>query len=257
MIIIGIIYHGSSEHNLKKIEPRKSTHGQYVYATREKVLAIHFSKRCGDDLTYDIGHFSSKEGPWELVENIPMALEKMYDNNSSIYSIDDKTFKDIHTGFCEVVSEESVDVINEEYYENLYDEMLNLEKEGLIKIYRYPNKPNRMTKTSILDKYRFYKERLNKVYTKKDFDRLVYLHPEILNEINALAKEFELDYEYNINDLVDLFKNRVDMQIFDSSHEQYIDCAYQNIIDNFPNLKEKLDLEYNKYSESIQNKRTK
>ena len=66
----------------------KSTHGTYVYATPEKVLALHFSKRCGDDLVYDIGHFSvEKDGPWELIENVPGAFDKMYSNSSSIYTL--------------------------------------------------------------------------------------------------------------------------------------------------------------------------
>ena len=50
---MGVVYHGSKEHGLTRLEPRKSTHGKYVYATPEKVLAVHFSGRCGDDLTYD------------------------------------------------------------------------------------------------------------------------------------------------------------------------------------------------------------
>ena len=69
---MGIVYHGSKEHGIKRLEPRKSTHGVYVYATPEKVLALNFSGKCGDDLTYDIGHFNTdKNGPWEIVEKIP------------------------------------------------------------------------------------------------------------------------------------------------------------------------------------------
>lgn len=44
---MGVVYHGSKEHGLTKLEPRKSTYGKYVYATPEKVLAVHFSGRCG------------------------------------------------------------------------------------------------------------------------------------------------------------------------------------------------------------------
>ena len=84
---MGIVYHGSKEHGIKRLEPRRSTHGVYVYATPEKALALCFSSRCGDDYTYDIGKFGpDKTGPWELVENIPGAFEKMFSNDSSIYS---------------------------------------------------------------------------------------------------------------------------------------------------------------------------
>lgn len=94
------VYHGSKEHGIKRLEPRKSTHGVYVYATPEKALTLVFSGRCGDDLTYDIGHFDTdKNGPWELVENIPGAFEKMFSNSSSIYLLSGETFKDINTGF--------------------------------------------------------------------------------------------------------------------------------------------------------------
>ena len=65
----------------------------------------------------------------------------MFSNSSSIYSFSDETFKDIHTGFEEVVSEVGVDVVNEEYCENVYEGLLAAEREGLVRIYIYPNKP--------------------------------------------------------------------------------------------------------------------
>lgn len=37
----------------------------------------------------------------------------MFSNSSSIYTLDDSTFKDIHTGFAEVVSEVGVDISSE------------------------------------------------------------------------------------------------------------------------------------------------
>ena len=251
---MGMVYHGSKEHGLKRLEPRKSTHGVYVYATPEKVLALHFSGRCGDDLTYEIGHFGpDKNGPWELVENVPGAFEKMYSNRSSIYSFSDETFKDIHTGFEEVVSEEPVDVIEEEYCENVYEGLLKAEREGLIKIYRYPNKPEGLKKdgTYILDKWRYYRKAFNKEFTKAGFDRLVYLHPELLDQINELAQEFGYDYHYEREDLIDLFKFRVESQLIDLEHEQFVDCAYISICSTFPELKEKIDVIYNHYKEKL------
>lgn len=254
---MGIVYHGSEKHGIKRLEPRKSTHGVYVYATPEKVLALNFSGRCGDDLTYDIGHFDSDQnGPWELVENIPGAFEKMFSNSSSIYSFTDETFKDIHTGFKEVVSEVGVDVINEEYCENVYEGLLKAEKEGLVKIYRYPNKPNSMKKdgTHILDKWRYYRNKLNKEFRKEEFDRLVYLHPELLNKINELSKELGYRFNYKPDDLIDIFKTRIARQLYDLNHEQYVECSYISICNSFPELKEKIDIEYNYYKENLEKK---
>ena len=252
---MGIVYHGSKEKGLKRLEPRKSTHGVYVYATPYKVLALHFSGRSGDDLTYDLGHFSTnKSGPWELVENIPGAFEKMYSNSSSIYSFSDETFKDIHTGFEEVVSEVGVDVVNEEYCENVYEGLLNAEREGLVKIYRYPNKPDgfKQDGSDILDKWRRYKYKMSKVFSKNEFDRLVYLHPNLLPKMNELAKEFNYDYHYEPNDLIDIFKERISRQLYDLNHEQYIDSSYISICSAFPDLKSRLDVLYDGYKNSLE-----
>lgn len=251
---MGIVYHGSKEHGIKRLEPRKSTHGVYVYATTEKVLALSFSGRCGDDLTYDIGHFDTdKNGPWELVENIPGAFDKMFSNSSSIYSFSDETFKHIDTGFEEVVSEVGVDVVNEEYCENVYEELLQAERAGLIKIYRYPNKPSSFKQygSDILDKWRGYKNNLKKVFRKDEFDRLLYLHPSLLPQINELAKEFNYDYHYEPKDLVDIFNLRIQMQLYRPQHEQFIDCSYISIISAFPALKPQIDILYETYKNSI------
>ena len=251
---MGVVYHGSKEHGIKRLEPKKSTHGTYVYATPEKVLALNFSGRCGDDLTYDIGHFDTDEnGPWELVENIPGAFEKMFSNSSSIYSFSDETFKNINTGFNEVVSEVGVNVINEEYCENVYEGLLNAEREGLVRIYRYPNKPSSLKQdgSDVLDKWRFYKNQLNKEFSKNEFDRLVYLHPNLLPKINELAQEFNYDYHYEPNDLIEIFNNRIQQQLYDVEHEQYIDCSYISICSVFPALKPQIDVLYDDYKNFI------
>lgn len=251
---MGIVYHGSKEKGLKRLEPRKSTHGVYVYATPYKVLALHFSGRSGDDLTYDLGHFSTnKSGPWELVENIPGAFEKMYSNSSSIYSFSDKTFKDIHTGFEEVVSEVGVDVIKEEYYENVFEALLQAERDGKIIIYRYPDKPIVFPKddSNILDKWRYYKTTLKMDISKREFDRFVCLYPNLLSRINELAKEFNYDYHYEPNDLIEIFSSRIQRQLYDVEHEQYIDCSYISICSEFPHLKPQIDVLYDEYRNTI------
>lgn len=247
---MGIVYHGSKEHGIERLEPRKSTHGTYVYATPEKALALIFSGRCGDDLTYNIGHYDTeKDGPWELVENIPGAFDKMFSNSSSIYSLSDDTFKNIHTGFREVVSEIGVDVLNEEYCENVWSGLIKAEEQGLVKIYRYPNKPSCMKSdgSDILDKWRSYKAKMGKHFSKNDFERLVYLHPNLLSEINELSREFGYDYYYQLDDLISIFEDRIKRQLQDSEHEQYIECAYTSICVAFPQLKDKISELYSSY----------
>ena len=257
---MGILYHGSKTHGIKRLEPRKSTHGNYVYATPYKVLAVHFSGRCGDDLVYSLGHFGSeKEGPFELVENVPGALEKMYSNSSSIYELSDETFKDIHTGFSEVVSEVGVDVIKEEYCPNVYDEIFKLEKEGLLKIYRYPDKPEYLKKdfSDIFDKWRYYKREFNKTMGQNNFDRLIYLHPNLLEQANELLKEFGIDYQYSKNDIVRIFQERINRQLEDLTNEQYIECSYQMICEFYPELTDQATELFNYYESSLPEKTEK
>lgn len=254
-----IVYHGSKEHGIKRMEPRKSTHGVYVYATPEKVLALHFSGRCGDDLTYSLGHFSTdKNGPWELVENIPFAFDKMFSNSSSIYTLKGETFKDIHSGFKEVVSEVGVDVINEEYCENVYEGLLEAQREGLVKIYRFPNKPAGIKEdgSDILDKWRRCKYKLNMDFSKNEFDRLVYLYPNLLSKINELAKEFNYDYYYEPRDVIDLFSKRIERQLLDLDDEQYIESAYISICSSFPELKDEASALYEDYKNHISEDKT-
>lgn len=256
---MGIVYHGSCIKGMKRLEPRKSTHGTYVYATPEKALALVFSARCGDDLTYDIGHFNTdKNGPWELVENIPGAFNKMFSNSSSIYSFSDETFKDIHTGFNEVVSEVGVDVINEEHCENVYDALLEVEKKGIIKIYRYPDKPNSFKQdgSDILDKWRKYKYKMNKEFSKDSFDRLVCLYPNLLSKINDLVKEFNYDYHYEPKDLVSLFENRINRQLSNLNNEQYIESSYIRICEEYPELLSQIDALYESYKSSLNKEKT-
>ena len=46
---------------------------------------------------------------------------------------------------------------------------------------------------------------MNKEFSKNEFDRLVYLYPNLLPKINELAQEFNYDYHYEPNDLIEIF----------------------------------------------------
>ncbi len=114
-----------------------------------------------------------------MVERIPEAFRTMFHNSSSIYTLDDTTFKDIHTGFSEVVSEVGVDTESEEFLENVYDRIQQLANEGKIKLYIYPNKPKEIPQDSsdLIDKQIRQHQRNHSPITKKSFERVVLLHP--------------------------------------------------------------------------------
>ena len=77
---MSFLYHGSCQSGLKKLEPHPSTHGNLVYATKYKELALIFSGKCGDDLTYTLFRNSDDE-PWQIVERVPGAFSKMFEMN--------------------------------------------------------------------------------------------------------------------------------------------------------------------------------
>ena len=248
---MGYIYHGSRTHGIKRMEPKKSTHGVYVYGTPHKALALHFGARAGDDFTYALGHFGTpKDSPWELVELIPGGLERMYDNSASIYSISDQTFEDLHTGFAEVVSKVGVDVVSEEKVDNVYEAILQLEKEGAIKIYRYPDRPKGFPADSshLIDKLRRY-EKLGHKTTKEDLERLFCLHPYLMEKINAYAEEKKLGVSYSKRDLIKIFGNNVKKQLLSRKKDQefYIESSYKSIIETFPELTVAMDQLYGRY----------
>ena len=240
------LYHGSSERGITRLEPHKSTHGNYVYATPYKELAIIFSKRCGDDCTYALYRNSENES-WIIIERIPEAFNTMFSNSASIYTLDDDTFKDIHTGFAEVVSEVGVNTNNEEYIDNVYETIKELAKEGKIQLYTYPNKPKDIPidNSDLIEKQIRQQQRNKQPITKKTFDRLILLHPYLIDKVNQKMIELNLNVEqYHKEDIIDLFENAVIKQAVYPEMEQYLNSIIISVSNSYPTLlpilKEKL-----------------
>lgn len=233
---MGELYHGSSEKGLKRLKPHKSTHGNYLYATRNKELAVIFSARCGDDCTYELYRNSDNE-PWTLVERIPEGFKTMFSNSSSIYTLDDKTFEDINTGFSELVSTVGVDTLSEEYIENVYDEIKKLEEQGKVKIYTYPQKPlgHPEDNSDLIDKQLEQDKRSNRPTTRESFERLILLHPNLMDKINK--KMIELNIQpFTQEDLISLFEDAVIKQTLYPNYEQYLKSIIISISKTYPQL---------------------
>lgn len=244
------LYHGSNKKNLKVLKPHKSTHGSYVYATPYKELAIIFSGRCGDDFTFSLFR-NNKYEPWNLVERIPEGFNTMFNNSSSIYTVDDTTFYDIHTGFSELVSKVEVEVKEEEYLSNVYDKVKELAKNNQIKLYNYPNKPESIPSdnSDLIEKQIMYQQKIKKDVTKKCFERLLLLHPELLDKINKKLIEINPKSEtFKKEDLIILFEKAIINQN-NNTNEQYLKSIFISVSNTYPELilsfKEKLSV-YNK-----------
>ena len=183
------VYHGSSNQDIKELIPHKSTHGTYVYATSERAIATIMAQRCGDDATFTLSGFGN--GIYDLVERIPDAFDVMFNNSFSIYTLDASLFKNINTGFSEVVSEEVVPVIKEEKYDSVMHAINKLAEEGVVNIYYYPARPDYIPSddSDIIERLRNQENKINKPLTVNDICRNIFLHPNIEDELRELAEE--------------------------------------------------------------------
>lgn len=137
------IYHGSSIPNLKVIKPKTSTHmKKWVYGCASKAISIIFLSPFGSDLYYSLSG-DGIDYPIELVERKEGMFKKIFDCSGYIYKLDVSNFKSGQTGWsAEFVSDKEEEVLECEYIKNVYEELIRLNKEGLIKLYLYPERPN-------------------------------------------------------------------------------------------------------------------
>lgn len=234
----GIVYHGSSTSDLKVLEPRKSTHGTYVYATAFREIAVLFAKKYGHDLTYGIGRNNKKE-PWTIIERVPGAFEVMLNNPFSIYTVDAATFKEIYTGFDEVVSKVAVPVLKEEKYASVYDVLRKLEQEGKMKLISY-DKDSELTKNdeiAMLNSFVNFSKRNGKVLTKYDFEDMLFLHPGLLERINEVLLEEDLNNQIlTKEDLITILQKKLCLINVGLKKEPFLKNGIQAMLETYPEL---------------------
>ncbi len=247
------VYHGSHTSGLKKLIPHKSTHGNYVYATEDKTLPVIFSGVAGDDLVYSL--FRENKGSWQLVERVPECFSVIYNTSASVYTLESDSFKDIHTGFTEVVSETAVDVVQEEKIPNVYQELERLEKEGLIQIYHYPKRPESIPKDDLdlLERTIEYTKMNNGSVNKLTFERLLYLHPNLLKKVNETLSDMgELTYQKE--ELTDIFEKFIFKQMTNPEKEYFLKSSMLQISTTYPNLTNSLKQKIEIFSKSKEEK---
>jgi hypothetical protein len=134
------VYHASKGRGLKVLEPKVSNHKvPWVYATKDIVLAASF---LGDNHSFICERFYT-DGGFCLWERFDGAFDLGYkEKRGSIYCLKPDTFKEGMTSFpLEVVSELPVAVEEEIFVDNVQEYLLNLERKGELKIFRFPEIP--------------------------------------------------------------------------------------------------------------------
>ncbi len=176
-----IVYHGSLQGNIKKITARKSTHQKLcIYATPYETVALLFMGKGKGNLDTMI---ASNDDNLELIERRPGVLKQIYDKEGYLYELDGSTFS--HYDYLwskEVISfETSIEPLSITHIPNILDALEQKEKEGSLKIYRYPDRPKNvpLDNSDLIDKYiRFEKQGLTGA-----IDDLLEVYPEFREEV--------------------------------------------------------------------------
>ena len=140
-----------------------------------KVIITIFLSPMHSDLFYSLSG-DGKNYPVELVERKPGMFKKIFNCSGYIYKLDASNFKENQTGWsAEVVSDTDEKVISSEYIENIYDELIKLDKEGLMKLYLYPNRPDYVPidNSDLIPKVRAWEE------SGSDISNFFSLYPEL------------------------------------------------------------------------------
>lgn len=139
------VYHGSPIPNLKIIRAKESTHmKKWVYACTSKAISTIFLSQLGNDLYYSLSG-DGIDYQVELVERKKGMFKQIFNCSGYIYKLDASNFKKGQTGWsAELVSDKDEIVLETIYIENVYKELVKLNEAGLIKLYLYPERPNRI-----------------------------------------------------------------------------------------------------------------
>lgn len=130
------LYHVTTIPNLKVLEPHVSTHGKaYVYATTNLEFALFFG---GNESAGDFdGMYGINNGVPFFYEAYSGALKRrFYGATCYIYEVDPSTFMEGKTSFkSEVVSEKPVKILGCEKVDNLYNYLMELNKNSKINLH--------------------------------------------------------------------------------------------------------------------------
>jgi hypothetical protein len=177
------VYHGSPISGLTYIEPRESTHGKkYVYATKDKALALVFLQKHNDYLI-NISYIDG--GKLELTERVTDAFVDIFKGKSGfLYYLDSTNFLEGQTSFPpEVVSEITEQVIHCDTIPCCYSELQEMALNNDIVLYTYPNRPDYipLDDSDLIEKTKFFIEHSNN--RDEIIQYAIDKHPHLKSEI--------------------------------------------------------------------------
>ena len=181
-----MLYHVSPFAGLTTLQPRVSTHGiGYVYAIENMVTGLLFGAKM-DDFDFILST-DERETP-VIYECYPDALKSVYqDKNCSVYLLHDDGFQRNKTSWsAELVCENEVQVIDELIIDDLYNRLLDEERNEKLVIHRYE-----------------YSTEYRKIISKHIVDRVIRFEIN-LNRITETDSRFSKYYKTIVNELMQI-----------------------------------------------------
>ena len=133
-------YHGSQSGEIKELITSHSKDG-YVYVTSSRLVALTYIARSFPNLFFTK---NGKEVFWELKKGLFEEMVK--DKSGYIYTLEKKDYESIPQNnkcghqYCMRVKD-NVKIVEKEYVENVYEELLKYLGKGEFEIIRYDNIP--------------------------------------------------------------------------------------------------------------------
>ena len=177
-----IVYHGSNVGGLKEIKKHKSTHNiELVYASKNISVPLAFIRNKNNrDLDLNVRLCNGK---LQITERRPKLIETIYNLDGYIYVLSSENFKSKdYLWKAEVVSDKDELVLKEIYVPNIKEKLEELNNNGEIDLYLYPNRPSDIP----LDNSDLIEHCLNicKNYNHSDMiDKMLLIYPELRNKI--------------------------------------------------------------------------
>ncbi len=181
-----MLYHVSPVAGLKTLQPRVSTHGKgYVYAIENMVTALLFGVKKDD---FDFLLYTNDKGTPIIYECYPDALKSVYQRkNCSVYYLNDDGFQRNKTSWdVELVCENEVQVIEELVIDDLYNRLLDEERNEKLIIHRYE-----------------YCAEYRKIISNHIVDRLIRFEID-LNRITETDSRFAKYYKAIVEELISI-----------------------------------------------------
>ena len=203
------LYRGTKISGLKVMEPKLVNHDKpYVYATTDKIEAIIYSVK-GGNLNYTNIYGYDDDNKRCLIERKENCLEEIYNTEGRYYILDDTSFfrhEELGVGENEYVSELPVKVVEEVTIPNVWNYFKELEYKGLLKIYRYPDRPKSYPSddSDLLECATIMYTQINDL--DMAFGLLLKHHPELEDKVNILKEQLKNKNTDEILESIKFFK---------------------------------------------------